>query len=179
MPDDPLPPTVDLVLGVGADVSRDGGGPSKQSAAVAEKAMALAEQHVAKYILFCGGYRRTIFPEAVLMSQHVFGETRRLRSQATLLIERDSKTTRENALFTLPYVQEVGARSVIIVAQQWHARRVRATFRRAWAETGIRLAVVKAFSGYGGGSQRRWNHFLTMAAWDSVAWVISRLRGYC
>jgi len=68
---------------------------------------------------------------------------------------------------------------VIIVAQQRHARRVLATFKKRWQGIGIDIYNVKAWSDYGGGSQSRLDHFFTFAARDILAFIVSKLKGYC
>lgn len=86
-----------------------------------------------------------------------------------------------NADECLKIMQENGWKSAIIVAQQWHARRVRATFKKRWAKSGIRFYIIKAHSNYFKemNSQKRFESFWKFALWDTLAFVVSKIKGYC
>jgi len=49
--------------------------------------------------------------------------------QEAIQIEPDSKTTKENALFSIPLLQKLGAKQVIIVTSWYHSRRALHCFR--------------------------------------------------
>ncbi len=71
---------------------------------------------------------------------------------------------------------------LVVVAQQWQARRARATFQRCFADTGIQVHVRKAYSPYypkDENSQRRFKSFWRFAIWDTLAFIVSKLKGYC
>jgi uncharacterized SAM-binding protein YcdF (DUF218 family) len=173
--DDPLPKVADAVIGIGIDVSKDGKSASPYSQAVAWKALNLFRYGIVWNVLFTGGYAAGELNEAQAMGQLVANWI----PVEKLFLEQKSFRTFLNADYTLPIVQEEGWERVIIVAQQWHARRVKATFKKRWAGTGIKIYIVKAWSDYGGGSQSRLNHFFTFALWDTLAFVISKIKGYC
>jgi uncharacterized SAM-binding protein YcdF (DUF218 family) len=56
-----------------------------------------------------------------------------------ILLERESRTTRENASFTLPMLREMGARRVLFVTSAWHQRRALRTFKDAAAAEGLAI----------------------------------------
>jgi uncharacterized SAM-binding protein YcdF (DUF218 family) len=175
--DDDLPAQADVVIAVGIDVSKDGKNASPYSASVAQKALEIFNDDKAKNILLCGGYRLNQgLTEAELMHALI---ARQVLDPEKVFLETQSKQTYLNADLTLQILQEHGWHSAIIVAQQWHARRVRATFKKRWANTGIKIYVIKAPSEYGSGSQKQLDHFITFCLWDTLAFVASKLKGYC
>lgn len=136
------------------------------------------------------GLRET-YTEAGCMSSHLFALSvsrnidAKIFTEYKILHETDSRRTYLNADFTLQKIKNLrwligDCKSVIVVAQQWHARRVRATFRKRWRGSGIKISVVKAYSPYtDDNSQWRWRKFWRFAMWDTIAFVISKLKGYC
>jgi len=176
IPDDKLPKMANVVIGVGIDVSKDGSMASPYSKSVAEKCTELYGDDKVRNILFTGGYQFNFGnTEARAMKDCV----RARPDEDHLLLEEKSFRTYLNADYSLPIVRRHQWTKVIIVAQQWHARRVLATFKKRWRNQGIDIYIVKAWSDYGGGSQSRLDYFLTFAAWDTLAFVISKLKGYC
>lgn len=96
-----------------------------------------------------------------------------------LTLETSSVTTLMNAERSLLILQKLNVHSVIIVAQQWHARRVRAIFKQYFATVGIQVFVVKARSPYGSnGTQKRFEHFVRFAFWDTLAFLHGIIHGY-
>ena len=177
--DDPLPRGSAVIIGVGIDVSVAGNSASPYSKAVARKCGNLFEAGSGHRIIFTGGYFKpgvTGVTEARGMAHYLSITSEMPRDKVSLEIM--ARRTYLNADYTLPLLEPWENR-VIIVAQQWHARRVRATFRKRWSGSGIDIRVVKAWSDYGGGSQRRLDHFCSFFLWDTLAFFISRLKGYC
>lgn len=175
--DDPLPIIADVVIGVGVDVTKRGDKVSPQSRAIAKKCLVLFNAGRAENILLTGGY--TIYPWPVTEARAMCDVIAWQVPWENIWLEEESCRTYGNADCSLPIVLEQGWKKVIIVAHQWHARRVRATFKKRWAGQGIEIHVIKAWSEYGGGSQSRLNHFFTFALWDTLAFVYSKLKGYC
>ena len=177
LPDDPLPNCADVVIGVGIDLSTDGIEASPYSRAVALKTLHLYQSGRARNSLFTGGYTHGLIPLTEsralcdIVAWHVPWEN--------IWLEQESSRTYLNADYSLKIIQEQKWSKVIIIAQQWHARRVRATFKKRWAGQGIEFHVVKAWSNYGGGSQRRLNHFFTFVLWDTLAFIVSKFKGWC
>ncbi|MFH1826370.1 MAG: YdcF family protein [bacterium] len=58
-----------------------------------------------------------------------------------ILLEQESESTMENAIFSLPQILELKAKSVIVVTSPYHTRRAKRTFRKALAGTGIDVLV--------------------------------------
>lgn len=180
--DDNRPQNVGAIIAIGIDVDKKGLGPSPQSAVVAVGAerifSELKNDNSGLILILTGGYHhkdRPGFTEAFVMQERI----RNSVPKEAIILEEKSWRTYLNADNVLPILQELHLKQVIIVAQQWHARRVAATFKKRWAYTGIEFAVVKAWSEYGGGSQRRLNNFFYFFVWDTLAFIISKLKGYC
>ncbi|XOU94724.1 MAG: YdcF family protein [Candidatus Kerfeldbacteria bacterium] len=174
--DDRLPINADVVIGIGIDVSKDGRSASPYSKSVAEKCLKLYKQDKIANVLLVGGYPVGL---ALNEAQAMRNCISRSVDVDSLFLEENSFRTYLNADYCLPIVQKHGWTKVIIVAQQWHARRVKATFKKRWAGTGIKIYVVKAWSDYGGGSQSRLDHFLSFAAWDTLSFILSYFKGWC
>jgi len=182
------PHAADVIIGIGTDVSRDGRKVSPQSAAIVETIADFYSCFRSEDILFTGGYSYKGGPtEAETMYDHLITlmtaadkkDIKHLRCHSVL--EKKSSRTYLNADYALPILQEKGWKTAIIVAQQWHARRVRATFKKRWAGSGIKFAVIKARSPYSGdNSQWRWRGFWRfLFCWEVPVWLYSKLKGYC
>ena len=175
MKDDPLPEVADVAIAVGCDVSRNGLWAGPYSAEIAYKCLDFFRDGGVKNILLAGGYSYNDGPTEAECMYNLIGSG---VPRENIILEKESNRTYLNADLSLPIVESQGWKTVVIVAQQWHARRVKATFRKRWAGHGIQIFVVKARSNYGGGSQRRLDHFLRFVAWDIRAWLASIDRGY-
>lgn len=170
---DKLSGTYDVVVAVGIDLSKDGLHASPQSYAVALKAVEIYRRGLAKNVLLVGGYSVDGITEAEDMALKAYFQV----PKHNLFKENKSKRTWLNADLSLPILRENNWESVIIVAQQWHARRVRATFKKRWPKN-IHFSVIKAWSRYGGGSQKRLRCFLCFVIWDTLDFIFSKLKGY-
>jgi uncharacterized SAM-binding protein YcdF (DUF218 family) len=124
--DDVLPLEADVIMGIGIDVSKDGQKASPQSEAVALKVLELFLKGRGKNILLSGGYSAGGITEAKAMDDIISKEV----SKSKIILEEKSYRTYLNAKYTLPILEEKGWKNTIIIAQQWHARRVRATFSK-------------------------------------------------
>lgn len=180
----PLAP-VDAVIGIGIGVSKNGYQASTQSKKVAELAYETFRQGWAPLLIFTGGLSAGQVLEARGMFNHIFPRLSRdlpkLKSSGKKIrLELLAKHTWQNADYTLPIVQRAGCRKVIIVAQQWHARRVLATFRKRWAKAGITIYIAKAWSPYGeDNSKKRLGGFWIFLLWDSACFWWGKLKGWC
>src|SRR5713226_9282827 len=146
-PDDPLPSCADVAIALGYGLAPNGKSPRPQSAVNAAKAVDLFLEGRARSVLFVGGGTRGgTTTEAEAMASSISGSVPR----PNLLLETKSRSTVGNADNSLRILADHGWRTAIVVSQQWHARRVRAVFRKRWKGGGIELAVVKARSPYGG-----------------------------
>jgi len=158
-------------------VSKDKTKASPQSKVVALEALDLFLKGKAKNILLAGGYLGK--PDEITEAEAMARVIENSVPKEKLFLESKSYRTYMNADCTLPIMESHGWKTAIIVAQQWHARRVRATFKKRWRGSDIKFAIIKARSPYGGGSQSRLNYFWTFAIWDSLAFVFSKLKSYC
>ena len=180
--DDPFFPDgrpADGVLVIGTGVSPDGQHPSAQSFANLERALGFFTAHEVQNVLLVGGAKANL-AKSLTEARAMEDVAARLVARTALYVENHSDRTWLNAELTLPIVKRLGWTRVIIVAQQWHARRVRATFRKRWQGSGIEIRVVRAWSPYFDGSncQHRFDRFCYFAFWDTVAFAYSWLKGY-
>ncbi|MEK7570008.1 MAG: YdcF family protein [Patescibacteria group bacterium] len=176
--DDIPPKAVNAIIAVGCDVSADGTGPSPMSRAIAERVLELSQTHPNKCMIFAGGYRYPAASQNPCESVHMYNVISRRAPIADIQIETESNRTYLNADETLKIMHSLSYTSAIVVAQQWHARRVRATFRKRWKDKGIRIYVIKARSTYGACSQKRLHHFVKFVLWDTLAYLYGILKGY-
>jgi uncharacterized SAM-binding protein YcdF (DUF218 family) len=72
---------------------------------------------------------------------------------AAVLIQDRSRSTLEDARFSLPLIKERGWRRVILVTSPYHTRRAKKIFEKSWRDEGIELIVVPAASQF---EPRRW-----------------------
>lgn len=171
-------PSVDVVVAIGTDILKDGKGPSPQSKQIARVADQIFRSGNARNILFCGGYEYKGIRECDAMYASRYGNR---EIPHGVWFERKSNRTYLNADKTLEIMKKNGWNSAIIVCQQWHARRVRATFKKRWRGSGKKFHVLKAFSPYirGINSQKRFDSFWRFLVWDTLAFVVSKIKGYC
>lgn len=63
---------------------------------------------------------------------------------AALRLETRSRTTRENAEFSLPMLREMGARRVLLLSSGWHLPRALVNFRAEAARQGLAIEFIPA-----------------------------------
>ncbi len=128
--------TVAIVLG--AAVWADGPSPTLRRRVMA--AAALWHDGAVTHVVCCGGLGRHPPAEAVVMRDV-------LRAagvpDAAILIEDRSTTTEENLAFALPLLAGLGARTVIVVTDWYHAPRARMTARRMGLDAGSRSPPLR------------------------------------
>lgn len=61
-----------------------------------------------------------------------------------LVVETHSRTTRENALYSLPLLRERGARRVLLLTSAWHLPRALVNFRAAAQREGLDIEFIPA-----------------------------------
>ncbi|NZA25747.1 YdcF family protein [Luteimonas sp. SJ-92] len=140
-----LPPADAIVVlggGTGLDAWFDAGDPRAERLATSRVARAARVWHRgdAPVLVLSGGARRADAPsEAATMAQAV----RKLGVPETaLVLEEDSRSTRENARRSAQLLRERGARRVLLVTSAMHMPRAAAQFERA----GLQVAPVPADS---------------------------------
>jgi uncharacterized SAM-binding protein YcdF (DUF218 family) len=94
-----------------------------------------------------------------------------------LIIENKSLKTYGNAKESLTIMRKHGWKTAVVVAQQWHARRVKATLRKMWGSD-IKFCVVKAHSPYGGNSGLVMRNFLFFLIYDTLSFIFFKIKGY-
>jgi uncharacterized SAM-binding protein YcdF (DUF218 family) len=93
----------------------------------------------ARWIVVAGGNqpgqeREQVEAEAIVEMLEVLGVPRQ-----AIRREGQSRNTRENATNSLPLVQSLGAKRVLLVTSAVHMPRSMKTFRRAWSGSGVEL----------------------------------------
>jgi uncharacterized SAM-binding protein YcdF (DUF218 family) len=176
--DDPLPKKADVIIGLGFGLSVDGEKCSPQLKKTVEKCLDLLKEGKAENLIFTGGFRVGNGPtEAEAMKEYLFSLPEGDKYDPVL--EKESWRTYGNANNCLLIMQINHWRTAIIVTQQWHFRRARATFVRNWHGKGLEFYFVKSFSDYGGNYQTRLNSWPQFALFDLLAWVNTKVRGLC
>ena len=64
--------------------------------------------------------------------------------KAALHIETHSRTTRENAAFSMPLLRQLKARRVLLVTSSWHMRRALLNYQQAAAGAGLAIDFLPA-----------------------------------
>ncbi|BAS29304.1 YdcF family protein [Limnochorda pilosa] len=103
-----------------------------------EEAARLWREGLAPVILVSGGSIAWETVAAEVMRRHLL---RLGLPPEAVRVEPQASSTAENAAFTLPMVEDLGARTVVVVTSNYHVRRTRMTFRRAYGPGGIRVFV--------------------------------------
>lgn len=125
---DPLPPRADALVVVSGD---------PYGVREAEAAR-LWHAGLSPVVIVSGGPVAWQTVAADVMGRHL----RELGVPASaILVEPEATSTRENALFTLPLLQRLGAREVVLVTSNYHVRRARLAFRQILEPAGIRVVV--------------------------------------
>lgn len=178
--DDLLPESpADYVVAVGCTLAPGGESLSPQTAAIAEIAL---ERYCAgkarKLIALGSGYRPGQMPctEAELMARF----WRNAGVPYEVIVEAgESFNTRQNAEELRDTLQLRGSHyaTLIVVAQQLHARRVKLSFRKVLGPC-FRISIVKAPSPYGGSSKWFMNRFSSFLLWDALSLAYFKARGW-
>lgn len=64
--------------------------------------------------------------------------------QSSVILERKSESTYENALFVKQIAQEKEIKSILLVTSSYHTRRARNIFTKVFRDTGVRIIMVSA-----------------------------------
>jgi len=176
--DDPLPSEADVVIGFDFGFAENGISASPQSAAVAEKCLQIFQTGIAKKVILSGGMKGL----SGITSAEAMAEVicQRMPPE-NLFVESKSLRTYGNACCSLEIMQKYNWQTAIVVAQQWHARRVKATLKKTWAGRGVSFSVVKARSSYGDNFSP-WHvadNFLFFCIYDTLAFAYFKLKKYC
>ncbi|MBU4369680.1 YdcF family protein [Patescibacteria group bacterium] len=167
----PIPTKADVVIGLGFGLSLDGFKLSPQGKIIAMKAFKIAKERNLPLIFSGGYYLRPGLTESRLMSEFV--------NANSAVLEENSWRTYGNADEIIPIMKQNSWKRALIICQQWHARRVRATFGRRWHAKGIQFWIMKANCPYGNNSHPQLGNFWKWAIFDGLAWANTKLRGFC
>ena len=106
---------------------------------------------------------------------------------STIIIENESKNTRENALFTKHLMDSLHIQdSILFVTSAFHLRRAKGCFNKA----GINKIVLYPTDRYSGGPRKFELDFLfipnpgaletsTLLMHEMMGWLIYKIKGYC
>lgn len=67
-----------------------------------------------------------------------------LPKEALLVAEHDADSTKDEAEALLPFVQNHGYKTVIVVTSNYHTRRAKKVFYKQWTNSGISLSISAA-----------------------------------
>src|SRR3989339_1186657 len=101
----------------------------------------LYRQGLGKYFMVSGGYVYWKVTLADLMRKHANALGVPL---SAIIIEDRSQSTYENATLSLPILQKLGVKSVLIVTSPTHTRRVKGVFKKVFNKSGIQVAIYPA-----------------------------------
>jgi uncharacterized SAM-binding protein YcdF (DUF218 family) len=112
-----------------------------------------------------------------------------MRKQATfmsvpdnsIIIEKESESTLENAKFSLPIAEKEGAKKVILVTSPMHSRRARRVFNKLFLSKGIKIISWPVKIEDSKFNPAKWwtRHEDTQAViWEYVALTYYLLKGY-
>ena len=182
IPSDKLPKNVDVIVGIGAGLSRSYCASWKsitlslQSEKVLLSVINLFEKHKAKRIFFSGGYSYEGCYEATVMYEkflNFFGR----ESIFCPDIETKNRDSVGNAVETLKWMKENNCRAAIIVDFAGHLKQMKQIFLKQSKEMGIRLYFINAYTVYGGNSQTRLNNFYSFFVWEILTSAYYKLKG--
>lgn len=116
----------DVAIVLGAAVNPDGT-PSKALLRRTQHAIALYRKGIVSRLLLSGGAVRAARAEALLMRDVALAAG---LPEAAVVVETQSRSTLENALFCRPILEEAGWRRILVVTDGYHLRRALYTFGR-------------------------------------------------
>jgi uncharacterized SAM-binding protein YcdF (DUF218 family) len=164
----------DVIVAVGIGLRMDGS-LSNLSQAVAQKAVDLYKDKFSPTIIFTGGFVQNSTTEAEAMRDYAI---ERGVPRKDTIIETNSVSTPANADETLKIIKKENFKSVLVVAQHIHARRVTFLFRKKLGDNHS-LYWSSAFSKYDDvPGQKRLLSESRFLLWE-IFWIITyRLVGY-
>ena len=98
---------------------------------------------------------------------------------AAILLEDKSRSTIENAKFSLPIMKNYGFRSAILVTSPFHSRRAAKVFRKVFFPAGIKLVIYPAQKSEF--NPHRWwtrHEDTAYVVWEYVSLVLYFFKGY-
>jgi len=182
IPDDELPKKVDVIVGIGAGLSRAYCKSwrsitlSLQSEKVLYLVIKLFEDNKGKRVFFSGGYNYEGRYEAEVMCHKFLNYfSRKIISYPA--IETRSRDSLGNAEETLKEMKENNYKSAIIVDFAGYLKQMKRIFLKQAKGMDVTLYFVNAHSIYGGNSQARLNNFYSFFVWEVLTNIYYRLKG--
>jgi len=164
----------DVIVAVGIGLRSDGS-LSNLSKAVAQKAIDLYKERFSSKIIFSGGFSQNNKTEAEAMRDYAL---KRGIAPKDIIIEIDSVSTPTNVDETLKILKNNRLKSVLVVAQHIHARRVIFLFSKKLGDS-YKIYWASAFSRYDVvPGQKRLLSEETFLLWGVFWVVVYRLFGY-
>jgi uncharacterized SAM-binding protein YcdF (DUF218 family) len=173
-PKEYIPVSADGIIGVGIAVRKNGEA-SYMSEAVAWRCADLYYKGVAPKIILTGGYKQNGITEAesmkrVLLSLEV--------PEYNIFLETESYCTHLNALYTLPIVEKLGWKHIVLVCQHIHSRRALMVFKKTYGK-GYEIYLAKAKSCYELLPQRRLSsESRFLITWEIPNLILAKLKGW-
>lgn len=164
----------DVIVGVGIGLRSDGS-LSNLSKAVAQKSVDLYKEKFSPKIIFSGGFLQNNTTEAEAMRDYAVKRGVALKD---IIIETASVSTPTNVDETLNILKKNNLKSVLVVAQRIHARRVIFLFSKKLGDS-YKIYWASAFSKYDVvPSQKRLLSEERFLLWE-MFWIITyRLLGH-
>ena len=164
----------DVIVAIGIGVKSDGT-VSALSLAVVKRAIYLYRKKVASKIIFTGGFVQNGISEALAMQRVAVKSGVPL---GDIILEKKSSSTLTNVSETIAIIKKFKFKSVVVVAQSVHARRVVATFEKLLPSS-CSLSWASAESSYDNKvpSQSRLSSETRFLLWEIIQLCIYKLRG--
>lgn len=136
----------------------------------------LYKQGYAKYILMSGGPMAWHLTYADWMKKQAVQEG---VPAGVVLLQNKSRSTIDDARFSLPIMQKRNFKSVILVTSPYHTRRAAGVFRKMLGPAGIRVMVIPTDKS-DFNPDRWWTRHEDTAyvVWEYVSLVLYFLKGY-
>lgn len=182
-----IPNEVDVIVGVGTGLKADGSC-SPQSKAITEKCVMFLQEDFcrSRKIIFTSGNSWGGPREAEAMRD--FAIKGLGIPPASIIVEAESKNTRENAIETQATIlRESGIKnpwkSILIVADRIHAHRVRDAFRKIFEDpllrNSFRIYIAKADADYDPKlPQKRLRSKTRFFFWELISCAVFKLKGW-
>jgi uncharacterized SAM-binding protein YcdF (DUF218 family) len=143
-----------------------------------EEAIAIYRQGYSKKMLMTGGPLAWRLTHAEWMKKHALA---RGIPKRAVMIEDKSRSTLENAEFSLPLLKKQKVRSIILVTSPLHSRRARRVFKRSLTREGIKLISSPVYLENAEFELPKWwarHEDTQVVLWEYGSFLYYLLRGY-
>jgi uncharacterized SAM-binding protein YcdF (DUF218 family) len=174
---DPMPSKADAIACVGIGTDNQDKGPNSRLLAIILEATKLFNENVFRYAILLGGNRSENggLCESVIMDDKL---QLAIPDQQRIISVTD-KNTYQNAETTLRIMKEYQLKSVIVLAEAWHARRVKLIFKRVFRKSGMTVFIKPILAKYEPDSSGKYITPLSFVLYESfLATPYSLLKGW-